>query len=344
MAIAVACDHCGKNYALAPTMAGKRVRCKACGQAFDVVATAPGGAASVPRPARQGAAGPAIPPPSAKLSLDRILDALAKFHANGWVLLACLPVAVGAAFLGSRMPMLWRVVVIAFPALAILFLLVGVSVFFVRAVRTPGELRRWLRQVFPNGWAILAFLVGGLFASALYAWLRGIVRPTKDVQERNRYNTGATQGFWALGVASMSLVMLAVTFAAGTFPPEASTHQLYRSPERDAQRMAKNEEKLRGFARALITFPLNHRKPPAHLSDMYGEGRDALDLRSPFNVEDPDAYVYIPRNVSAGDDDRIILYDRDELEVMGFTQAVTNSMQVLKLTKEQLDARQDLQQ
>lgn len=373
MAVAIACDHCGKNYSLSPTMAGKRVRCKACGEAFAIVI--PGKAPvrpmppsipraamptySVARPARQSTAVPAYTPPPAKLTFDRVLEVLARIHPNGWWLLACLPIAAGIGLLGNRMPSLWWASLIAFPAVALLLMFIGLFVFLVRAARTPGELKRWCRHVFPDWWTVVLFLLSGIVLAGIYVWVRRI--RSSDRAERNRYNVGATQGFWAILIGLMPLLTIAVSFAEQTFPPDPPTHrprtqQIYQSPvptqsldqssSLDALRMAQSEQKLRWFASIVITKLLNHHQPPAHLSELfnYNSGSNSPDLRSPFNPDDPDAYVYIPENLSTRHDDRIIFYDRDELDVMGFTQAITNSFQVLKLTKEQLLARQDLPQ
>jgi|GEM_PF-3863613 len=71
MAIDCSCDVCGKQYKLADKLAGKKVRCKACGENFvvptvsDLLVSAPQAAASSPSTqSQQGAASTALRPAS----------------------------------------------------------------------------------------------------------------------------------------------------------------------------------------------------------------------------------------------------------------------------------------
>jgi hypothetical protein len=317
---------------------------------------------SAPRPLPQGPAAVARSASDAPQSaFDRVLDKAAMFHAGPWVVLACVPIAAVAGLLGGRLPYVWLGMVFAFPALTVLFLVVGMLVFFARAARTPGELKELFRELGP---VLLPYLIGGILGAALFrkAFIRRPANP--------KWNKGATQGFWALAVGAMPLLTVAVSFAAGTLPwdkpdfdptrpirpraamltPAAPIAGPAALPPRvlaprpatpaDRARMAQSEQHLRQLASGVLTYRLNAHKLPADLADLF-RGMPQI-LRSPFDPQGPDGYAYLPANITGHRDDNIIFYDRAELQLLGSTQAITNGFQILKLSEADLLARPDV--
>jgi hypothetical protein len=63
---------------------------------------------------------------------------------------------------------------------------------------------------------------------------------------------------------------------------------------------------------------------------------------SPFSLQSHVDYVYLPQNIGARSDDRIIAFDPAELDLRGLTHAVTNSGKILTLSKDDLSARGDV--
>jgi energy-coupling factor transporter transmembrane protein EcfT len=334
MSIGVVCNHCNRSYRVPPEMAGKRVRCKACGNAFVIVAVAQTNPRA-PLPDDQWVVNPA---PGARVpsgGVGRVFDALALFKPNHWVLLSCVLIAAGVGLLGSRMPAIWWGTLIAFPALAVLFILAALVVGVRKELQSPSV--QWRNQGSQLLWLLVPFLIGGLGALLVYRWWR-----PERAQQLHKPSEFATKTFWSLVVAVMPLVTIVVAIWAGTYPHESNSAFGQRLPGTHAnpRQLEQSERHLRLIASRVLTYRENAHTTPTNLRKLFSF--DPMDLSSPFDPNEAIGYVYIPANVAGQANDSIIAYDRMELEKLGQTQAITAGSAILTLSRDQLFARPDV--
>ncbi len=317
MAIRATCDGCGKAYAVPAEMAGRRVRCKACGRAFTIggaaAAATTGGVAAADAVRLGGDAGPAAGgPPPAAVPVGRLVG---WFDPNAWVLLGLLAVAIAGAFAAGRLSEQgFTRVMIAFPVLGAAFLVVGTVAAAAEAARTPGHLRL--------PWKDLLLIAGQLaLAATLGAFVVSYRRRAVDEAEYGPfYKRVGGLLVRSAAVALMSVVFLAVAYSAGTIPrPEPTALGLAGLDLPRVEQTKRNLQSLFGFR------PVG--APPA---------------RSPFDPNDPDPYVVLRQNRTRKPGERVVAYDRAELTARGWTHALTNDGKFLRLSKDELFARPEV--
>jgi hypothetical protein len=214
------CDDCGKIYRVAPAMAGKRVKCKACGNAFQI----PQCKAPMPVVVKQDsygtavqhAAAAAVAPSSGRETLRIVVDYLLYFKPCGWVLLACLVIAVLLGFEAGRVPNLFLGSLYGFPILAGIFLIVGTAAALVSAILSPEEFKAPWSHMFSLA---IRLVIGGVIG--IFVYRRG--ERVDDDDFGLFFHRMVPLIFRVLGVAAMSLVCGLTAFATDSLPKNPPT-------------------------------------------------------------------------------------------------------------------------
>ena len=306
MSMTAACDDCGKVYVCPDASAGKRARCKACGNVFVVAACPPAGRqtvlAAVPDPA-----------PRRQFSVDQLI-VLASAGLAG-VFLAATAVTWAAP----------SAAVVVFPGIAAAYFVGGFGHLVARAVRTSGRLRL--------PWADI-LLIGGQIA------LRAFVPVPIFVYRRDmfgRVDAEAASNVAWLAIRAGFIALLGVgLFALPLATSGADRYAVYhrwsapgRRPgpdtfadpgERTLSQTRRNMDRIQqGFR----LYTVRHHAPPESL-DVLDLDRDySRPLVSPFDPSARDeGYAYLPQNVQPGEW-HAYLYDAAELRQTGSTHAVS---------------------